>query len=340
MAKMNAIHGKRRVGVIEIGSRAVRLLVAEVSETVGVHPITTGVEGCDLLEKSNQSPVAVRREMTKVCESVKHFRTRAQQHDAEEIVVVGTEALRRIAETDIYNTSQLAQNVDRILDGRSEAMYSLIAGSFSLARPDALQGNCLLVDQGFGSMEIAYGALGSPVKLLEYVSVDLGVRRLLHDLASCGQDLNALKRDVSDYFDGLNLPKFKPDHAVVLGSVATKYAWLRLERKEDERYNPKRVDGERIQTETMEGDWAKIAQLASKLGWAKIEEFMSPVMSPGDRGKDEEKRLVAGIVPLAYIMNRFELESFVVSAWGTRHGLALDIGLGRSSFFDSDSRGV
>ena len=336
MAKMNAIYGKRRVGVIEIGSRAVRLLVAEVSATVGVHVITTGVEGCDLLEKSNQSQFTVRQEITKVCESVKRFRMRAQQHDAEEIVVIGTEALRRIAETDSYNTSQLAKNVDRILDGRSEAMYSLIAGSFSLAGPYAPQGNCLLVDQGFGSMEIAYGKLGPPVKLLEYVSVDLGVRRLLHDLASCGRDMNALKRDVSDYFDDLNLPEFKPDHAVVLGSVATKYAWLKLERKENEKYSPKRVDGERIQTKTMEADWAQIARLASRSGWAIIEEFMSP----SDRGKDEGKRLVAGIVPLAYIMNRFKQKNFVVSALGTRHGLALDIGLGRPSFFDSDSGGV
>ena len=44
IAKMNNNHRKRRVGVIEIGSRAVRLLVADVSSTIGIRIITTGVE--------------------------------------------------------------------------------------------------------------------------------------------------------------------------------------------------------------------------------------------------------------------------------------------------------
>ena len=157
----------------------------------------------------------MRCEKTKICESVKRLRTRAQRHDVEE-VVVGIEVLRRLAKTDIYNTSQLAQNVDRILDGRSEAMYSLTAGSFSLARSGTPRGNCLLIDQGFGSMEIAYGTL----------------------------------------------------------------------------------------TEIQE------------------------IVSPGDSGGDEGKRLVAGIIPLVYIMNRFGREDFVVSALGTRYGLAFHIGLG------------
>ena len=50
---------------------------------------------------------------------------------------------------------------------------------------------------------------------------------------------------------GLNLPDFKPHHAVILGSVA-KYAWLKLDQNENEKYSPKRVDGKRIQTATLE----------------------------------------------------------------------------------------
>ena len=333
---MNISHRKRRVGVIEIGSRAIRLLVADVAATIGIRIITTGVEGCALLEKGNQSQVALYREITRVCESVKRLRTKAQKYEAETVVVVGTEALRRIAKTDIYKTSPLAQQVDRILDAHSEALYSLVAGSFSLAHNDTPQGNCLLIDQGFGSMEIAYGKLGPPVELLEYVSLDLGVGRLLNDLASCERDLNVLKYDVSRYLDGLNLPDFKPHHAVILGSVATKYAWIKIRRNERERYSPKRVDGKQIQTEALEEDWTKIAQLVPELGWTRIQE----IVFPGDPGGDEAKRLFAGIVPLAYLMNQFEQKNFVVSASGTRYGLAFHIGLGHSDFCGSDSKSI
>ena len=50
---MNAIHRKRLIGVIEVGSRAVRLLVADVFATIGVRIISTDVEGRNLLEKGN-----------------------------------------------------------------------------------------------------------------------------------------------------------------------------------------------------------------------------------------------------------------------------------------------
>ena len=332
----NISHKKRRVGVIEIGSRAIRLLVADVSATIGIRIVTTGVEDCALLEKSNQSHVALHREIIRVGESVKRLRTRAQRYNAETVVVVGTEGLRRIAKTDIYKTSQLSQHVDRILNARSEALYSLTAGSFSLSQNDTPRGNCLLIDQGFGSMEIAYGTLGPPVELLEYVSLDLGIERLLNNLASDKRDLNALKRDVSGYFDGLALPVFKPDHAIVLGSTATKYAWLNLRQNENDKYSLKRIDGKRIQTETLEEDWTKIAQLVQELGWTGAQEMVFP----GDPGGDDVKRLVTGIIPLAYIMNRFERKDFVVSALGTRYGLAYHIGMGHYDFCGSDSKSI
>ena len=313
-----------------------RLLVADVSATIGIRIITTGVEGYALLEKGNQSQIALHREITRVCESVKRLRTKAQKYEAETVVVVGTEALRRIAKTDIYKTSQLWQNVDRILNARSEALYSLIAGSFSLSHNDTPRGNCLLIDQGFGSMEIAYGTLGPPVELQKYVSLDLGIERLLNNLASGKRDLNALKRDVSGYLDGLNLPVFKPDHAIVLGSTATKYAWLKLRQNENDKYSLKRIDGKRIQTETLEEDWTKITQLLPALGWTRVQE----ILFPDNPGGDDVKRLVAGIIPLAYLMNRFGRKNFVVSALGTRYGLAFHIGLGHSAFFGSDSRSV
>ena len=316
---------KQRVGVVEIGSRAVRLLVGDVISS-GIKARTTNYEICNLLGSLDDNSKAA-AEMTRIAYSVRKFRKQAEQCGAKPVVVVGTEALRRVANSEIYRSSSLAEEVDSILDAKTEAMCSLLAASFDLTTTAWRSGRCLMVDQGTGSTEIALGEVGPTVKLLEFWSIGLGSAELLRRLHSNQKDLLALRKEVHEYLAGKALPRLECDHAVVLGSVATKFAWTEkfdLIRRTQKRYDRNSVQGTRVRTDRLDQFVDEVVSCAKKgLAWARVAQGY---ISPGDEGGDEGERIVSGAIPLIYIMRHFGQEEFVVSALGPRYGLAYLLG--------------
>ena len=313
---------RNRVGVVEIGSRAVRLLVADVSAAIGIRVVATDVQRCNLLAKLGDEE-STANEIANIARSAQQFREEALHQGADPVVVIGTEALRRVADTELYKSSQLIKDIDGILDGKSEALCSLVAGSFSLARRKGRPKRCLLIDQGAGSTEIAFGSLGPQVELLDSISIGLGSTELLKMFRSCKRDVRKLKKEISTSLRKLALPNFRCDCTLILGSVATKYAWLGLRGNKNERYNSKSVDGKILRTKGLENVYSGVAKFSSDKKWEEFQQFVAP----GDSGGDEGERTVAGIVQLICILQHFKQDTFVVSAMGTRHGLAYLIGV-------------
>ena len=140
-----------RVGVIDIGSNTVLLLVADVDgapvdEASRITRIGKGVFESGRLD-------AKRARLTR--DSVIEFAERARQQSASPVVAVATEALRR-AEGGREFLAELQQDagLDRawLLSGEEEARYTIEASRRAYAHETDL----VVVDIGGGSTELAW----------------------------------------------------------------------------------------------------------------------------------------------------------------------------------------
>ena len=106
----------RRVGVIEIGSRAVRLLVAEVSVGGVVEAVLSRVQETRLMDAVQEGASAEREELERIAGAVQRFRAQALAFNANPVAVFGTESLRRVAGSEQYLASSLRSAVNAIID--------------------------------------------------------------------------------------------------------------------------------------------------------------------------------------------------------------------------------
>ena len=115
----------RRVGVIEIGSRAVRLLVADVGLD-GLQPVLTRSKETRLMGALAGPSGNLDRLLSEMEGILEEFEGLARRERAAEVVTFGTEAIRRLlASGQIAAGSALARA--RILTEDEEASSSAIA---------------------------------------------------------------------------------------------------------------------------------------------------------------------------------------------------------------------
>jgi exopolyphosphatase/pppGpp-phosphohydrolase len=315
-----------RVGVVEIGSRATRLLVADVSNGSGLEPVLTRVENTKLMERAEEGESGISRELTNISVIVTRFREQAIKMDARRCFVFGTEAIRQISSSKLFLTSPLADAIDEILDARAEAECSLIAGIMAL-KASKLQGSeVLVIDQGAGSMELATGRCGPPVQLLDFSSQKLGGNTLLRMFRDHRLNVGAFSKDLFPILDECKLPTGHVDHVIIQGTVATKCAWLTERLDKRERYDLRRVHGRRLNIRVLNLMISAIEKFSHRQ-WAEFQDFVNP----GEAGGDAGERVASGVIPLLQLLKRLNKEEFVVSGYGTRHGMCLRLARAASS---------
>src|SRR5712691_7330708 len=108
--------GKRtRVGLIEIGSRATRLLVADVLGQQLTEIVATRVEDTRLMESCQAGDAATKAELSKIQAIAARFREQATRLSSDLIKVFGTEAVRQVQTLEVFRSSPLASEIDEIL---------------------------------------------------------------------------------------------------------------------------------------------------------------------------------------------------------------------------------
>lgn len=307
-----------RVGVIEVGSRAVRLLVADTSETGGMEIRNTDVEDSRIMESVHRGDVAIRGELQQVFEVATRFREKALRFGAERVCVFGTEAIRQVADLEVFRASPLATVFDEILDDRTEALCSLLSGLMGLPAVRKKGGRVLVIDQGAGSTELAAGKYGPPIELVDFASLKLGGNTLLKLLRDHRLNFIEFRSAVNSILDECAIPAGDFDQVIIQGTVATKCAWLIERKNKQEKYNPRRVHGNRVPLSRLELFLIPYLEKLTRTGWAKFQDMVNPGEPAGDAGE----RVASGIVPLVYFLKRLKKHDFLVSAHGTRHGMA------------------
>ena len=298
-----------RVAVIEIGSRSVRLLVADV-EGRRVNSVLGRTEDLDLMQWAAGGRVT--HAMGALTDILQAFRSRASTTGAMRVFVYGTEAVRRI--TADFGRGGLERV--HILDPAEEARSSLTAAALQLSGASPMADLCA-IDHGNGSLEVAFGDATSQVTMSAYASVPLGSEPLLARLAQLDSNLGAFRSWAHAVVDGIELPASRPQRVVIQGSVATKCAWLTVRRNHDERYEPRRVDGRVMERHGLAKLWTLVAS-KPPTEWAAL----SRIVNPRDPPTDQIQRLATGCIVLERLLQRLDADAFTVGAYGARYGMA------------------
>ena len=295
--------------VIEIGSRAVRLLVAEV-DGKRLTPLLTRSHETRMMGRLGGSADELAALTEELRQTVTEFEDLAKRH-ARRVEIFGTEAVRRLVASGAAHDDPLLARV-RVLSTEEEARCSTRAALTSASH--SVRGAVLVVDQGGGSVELIEAIAGETVEVLRTHSLKLGADVLLARFRSLSMDFAALKESLAAEM-ATNEPARHFTAAFGLGSVATKCGWLFSNPPEGTRYSAKRAQGAHITVQNMRA----LVELFLLTPYEKWEPWRAK-FDPANPISDDLERVVTGAVVLLLLLETYRLDHFVVSTMGTRHG--------------------
>ena len=306
------------MGVVEIGSRAVRLLVADVGGDVGLSVVRTGWLETGLAETMVRGDYSLRQIFDVIGDKTRGFLEEARRDGSAAVLAFGTAGLRAAPKELLAGLCSAVPELT-LMSARDEAWCSLVAAVMGLQGVIERNAPILVVDQGSGSMEVALGQFSGGRPVISVIrSYELGYAAIAETLSELDGDLPALRsrltRRLSRHSPIDGVATARP---VVMGSVATKLAWL-AGAGAGGRYRPGVVHGRTVGLSEID-----VQALAAVQEPARLRERLDP----GKPGSREFERVIAGMVGLELFLRRVGKEEFVVSAHGTRHGLAWKLGL-------------
>lgn len=303
----------QRIGVLDLGSNTVLLLVLEadgrvIRDTSRITRLGQGVFASGAL-----APDAIARTRAAIAE----FSALARADGVTRLYAVGTEALRRARDGGAFLESLVRDGlVDgaRLLSGEEEAEAAVEATRKRIG------GSCeslAVVDVGGGSTEIAWRERADgPIHGL---SLPLGSVRLTeahlprHPVPAA--DLARVEAEVERLSEPLAraLPGGLPADAAVVAVAGTATTLAALELALDP-YDDARVEGLPLELGRLRAWTARLA----RLGVAERKKL--PGLEPG-----RADVIVAGLAVLGGVLTRLGASRFAVSGRGVRHGVALRV---------------
>jgi exopolyphosphatase/pppGpp-phosphohydrolase len=162
----------RRLAVIEIGTKGIRLVVAERRDPPDGMKVLKSKGGQANLGEGLEEHLG-RMQPDNLQHSlvlVREYQAEAERFQPDQAVVVGTEVLRRAV-----NVNELRERLPnslelRVLDPVEEAVGSFLAACWGFRHDLRAPGELILVDLGGGSLEIVGGIQGLPPRPLRSIS--------------------------------------------------------------------------------------------------------------------------------------------------------------------------
>jgi exopolyphosphatase / guanosine-5'-triphosphate,3'-diphosphate pyrophosphatase len=305
---------------IDIGTNTLRLLVAETGpdsfqEIYSDRRITR--LGQDLDRSGSLSRDAEERSLS----ALHDFTEQIRRYAPAQISAIGTSALRKASNSSAF----IGKVKDRtgldisVISGEEEARLTLlgvaraVAGAGGQGKGDLLKA-ALVIDIGGGSTEIIMtGSRPSPfVVSLPLGAVYLTERFINHDPPT-GQDIDLLRRAVEDALE-TGAGMIKPDPACVFIGTAGTITTLAAIDQGLAVYDPERINRSVLTRDALDDMVHKLSALTV----AKRRTI---------RGLEQgrEDIILAGAVVTQAIMRRFRYTSMLVSDWGLREGIVLDL---------------
>ncbi|MGH7256510.1 MAG: hypothetical protein ACREI3_12125, partial [Nitrospirales bacterium] len=298
---------------IDIGTLTCRLLIGRVerggrlTELSGDRRILRLGEGVD--RSRRLTPTAI----TRVVDTLKSWRQVVEAYRTDYVVVVATSAVR-----DAANREELLTRIRHetgwpveIITGEEEARRTLLGIRAGL--PD-LRGELLCLDIGGGSTEVIFDRPGMPPGIQ---SLELGVVRLtersLHGDPPTNEEVRRARRQVRRLVGQVRHNLGNPSTPTCVGTAGT-LTTLAAMAQQLPTYDRERVHGYRVTLDTVRHLEAEVLRRTS----AQRKEL--PGLEPG-----REVLIVAGILILHGVMDAFGLTTCVVSEYGLREGVLIDL---------------
>ena len=299
-----------RVGVVDVGTNSVRLLVAD-GDASGLTDIERDLvitrlgEGVD--RERTLGPEPLRRTVAAVAGYVE----RARALRTEVIRIIATSAVR-----DAANREEFMRTVKRVTDldpvlltGDQEAQLGFLGATMDVSEPAPY----LAVDIGGGSTELVRGTQAAE----KFISLDIGSVRLterhVHNDPPTDGEIDAIAKDASAHLEDA-IRTLGSDGArtmIGLAGTITTVAAIALDLND---YDRDAIHHSRLTR-------AQIAAIRARLGsMTSAERRALPAMPKG-----REDVIVAGVVILERVMARFAFDECLVSESDILDGVAIDV---------------
>jgi exopolyphosphatase/guanosine-5'-triphosphate,3'-diphosphate pyrophosphatase len=302
---------------IDIGTNTLRLLIAEnvrgsLRELFADRRITRLGEG---LDRSGMIDAGAAERSVNV---LREFTEAIRRHGVLRTSAIGTSALRNASNTRQFLAAVKEHTgIDvRVVSGEEEARLTLLGVRHSLK--DAGGGpspavSCV-IDVGGGSTEVIVARRdGDPVVAsLPLGAVYLTERFLLHDPPS-DDDLDRMRGMVRDELDSRFSGIRSAPSGLFIGTAGT-VATLASINLGLEAYDPGRINGSTLTRDGVDDMILALSRLTRE------ERKTVRGLEPG-----REDIIIAGAVIIREVMTRFSRTSMLVSVWGLREGIVLDL---------------
>lgn len=312
-----------RVSVIEVGSRAVRMLVADIAANGSLTPITSEFHQSRLLDalRSSGERLNVIAALQSIRTVALKFSTQAKEFGATASIIVGTAACRELVRNHTEAVITYFPEL-QVLSGKSEALCSAIA-PIDWSHIPARAQRRITIDQGAGSMEISVGRQDGASFLLEnYVSLPLGSTELKDSLRKCGGNVSQFSHAIREKITALPIKlNGQIDTVIGMGSVFTNTAWLFVRETPTDTYATHHVHGHTLQLAQLQQTAKDMVSLAAA-DMQKLRAFIDP-RKPNS---DEYEILITGIITISWLLAKLGLNTLSVSGYSTRSGVALLLG--------------
>ncbi len=302
-----------RLAAVDLGTNTIRLLVVEVAEDRRWRPVfqtqTVARLGEGLRASGSLGDEAMERAVTVVAD----FCGRARRFGAEQILIVGTSAVRDAANRPVFldRLRRLTGEQVRVVPGEDEGRLTLLGVLHGLP---ALSGSLLVFDIGGGSTEFI---IARNRKLVCARSLALGVVPLAERYRTAEPVDRARYAELDREVRGLlarglgDLPaEPRPDHLVGTAGTVTTLAALDQALPA---YDWEKVHGCQLSRSRIEKLSAALGSLSAPARAAL------PCLEPG-----RADVIIPGIAICVGIMDAFGFSSLIVSDYGLREGIVVD----------------
>ena len=300
-----------RVAAADIGTNSTRLLIADVGSDGSVAELERLLEITRLGEGVDSSGSLGEAPMGRVTEALTRYAAHARELSAERSLAVATSAVRDAANRDDFVARVPATGFEpRLLTGEQEAATTFAGVCSRAPGGEAVAADgTLVVDVGGGSTELVLGAAGGVAwsRSLQAGCVRMTERVLGEDvvghteLAACAAIIRGLLEVVPD--EVVTATR----RAIAVAGTATTLAAI-----QHGGYDAEAVHGARITRE-------ETRALEHRLAAMTLEERRTvPGLEPA-----RAPVIVAGLVVLGSVLDRFGLAEAIVSERDILHGAAL-----------------
>ncbi len=300
----------KRVGIIDIGSNSIKFFVGEKSEDGTIKTIIDKNDIARLGEGLRETGRISDEALERNAQSVAAFAAEAGEQGVEEIVCVGTMALRSASNSGDFaaRVRELCGVKVQIIPGEEEARLSYLAILSGMPVPE---GELVIFDTGGGSTEFIFGR---GKELIKRFSVNLGSIRITEkffqeDPAGEGS-VEAAVKEIDEEFEAAGVVGH-PVKLVGMGGTVTSMGAVKHKMVT---YDPDIIQGSTLTR----------ADIGEQIKAYKERTVEQRRELPGLQPKRAEV-ILAGACILKNITERLGMDELTISDRGLRHGLAFDL---------------